>query len=190
MSQRVKNLFQNKTEINQTNDINTLINSNENQDNTINTSINLTNENLNLPMNNLPYNHNLNFGFYSPFNSFYPPFLNNNVNSFFDKLFMTFERTNYQMYHLCEVINMIENQKQTLKFFYSLLKQIYKSLLQKYYSALAKLKLFLYKFKDIFTRNNSNFTISELKYHIQILNFLIKVIITLCTLKLVILFFN
>jgi hypothetical protein len=184
MSQRVKNLFQNKTEINQTNDINTLINSNENQDNTINTSINLTNENLNLPMNNLPYNHNLNFGFYSPFNSFYPPFLNNNVNSFFDKLFMTFERTNYQMYHLCEVINMIENQKQTLKYVYFLLKQIYKTILQKYYSILENLKQYLFSLKDIFTKNNSLFTINELNNHIQILNFLIKVIISLCIIKL------
>ena len=128
MSQRVKNLLQNKTEINQTNDINSLITQNENTENTINTSTNINNDNLNnLPINNYPnYSFN-NFGMYSPFNSFnglYTPFFNNNVSSFFDKLFMTFERANYQMYHLCEVINMIENQKQTLKYVYFLLKQI------------------------------------------------------------------
>jgi hypothetical protein len=130
---------------------------------------------------------------YSPFNSFnglYTPFFNNNVSSFFDKLFMTFERANYQMYHLCEVINMIENQKQTLKYVYFLLKQIYKTILQKYYSILENLKQYLFSLKDIFTKNNSLFTINELSNHIKILNFLIKVIISLCILKLFINFFN
>ena len=46
MSQRVKNLLQNKTEINQTNDINSLITQNENTENTINTSTNINNDNL------------------------------------------------------------------------------------------------------------------------------------------------
>ena len=126
---------------------------------------------------------NSNFNLFSPF-GMAGMYMMGGQNTFFDKLFMTLERANYQMYHLCEVINMIENQKQTLKYVYFLLKQIYKTILQKYYSILENLKQYLFSLKDIFTKNNSLFTINELNNHIQILNFLIKVIISLCIIKL------
>ena len=159
--------------------------------------INLNNENIknNIPINNYPFN-NYNFGMFSPFNTFnsfngiYSPFFNNNISSFFDKLFMTFERANYQLYHLCEIIHMIDNQKQTLKYFYSLLKQICNTLIKKYFFALDKLKLYLFNLKYIFNKNNSIFTIDELNNHIKILNFLIKVILSLFLLKFIINFFN
>ena len=81
-------------------------------------NINTNNNDIN-DLNNINNNNYLN----SNFNNIFSPFgmagmyMMGGQNTFFDKIFMTLERANYQMYHLCEMIKLIKNQKPTLKFF-------------------------------------------------------------------------
>ena len=62
------------------------------------------NENNILNDNNNYFNNNYNI--FSPLNMA-SMYMMGGQNTFFDKLFMTLERANYQMFHLCEMIKFI-----------------------------------------------------------------------------------
>ena len=105
------------------------INSLENLKNSMQVGLNNNNNVDNLEENNI-LNDNNNF-FNSNFNLFSPfgmagMYMMGGQNTFFDKLFMTLERANYQMYHLCETIKLIQKQKPKFKFLMHLLFQLLK----------------------------------------------------------------
>ena len=75
------------------------INSLENLKSTMQTGFN---DNNNIENDNNNY-FNSNFNLFSPF-GMAGMYMMGGQNTFFDKLFMTLERANYQMYHLCEMI--------------------------------------------------------------------------------------
>ena len=98
-------------------------------------------------------------------------------NTFFDKLFMTLERANYQMFHLCEMIKLIKNQKPTIIFFKSLIISAFKAIKQKYYEIIQMIKEYFINLKNIFTFNNDKFNDEDLKSHIKIIDNIIKFLI-------------
>ena len=154
-------------------DINSLVNLEQK-----NNKINIT-ENENDILNNLNNNNNYfnnNFSPFSPF-SMANIYMSGSQNTFFDKLFLTLERANYQLYHLCEMIKLIKNQKTTIKFFKSLIISAFKSIKEKYYDIVNKLKEYFINLKNIFTFNNEKYNEEDLKYHIQIIENIIKFLV-------------
>ena len=125
-------------------------------------------------INNINNNYlNSNFNLFSPF-GMAGMYMMGGQNTFFDKIFMTLERANYQMYHLCEMIKLIKNQKPTLKFFKALLISAFNTLKQKYYEIIKTIKEYLINIKDIFSFNNDKFSEEDLKGHIKIIDYAIK----------------
>ena len=153
------------------------INSLENLKNSMQVGLNNNNNIDNLEENNI-LNDNNNF-FKSNFNLFSPfgmagMYMMGGQNTFFDKLFMTLERANYQMYHLCETIKLIQKQKPTFKFFKTLIISAFEALKEKYYSILKEIKEYLKNIKNIFTFNNDKYNEEDLKSHIQIIDYAIN----------------
>ena len=104
-----------------------------------------------------------------------------NQNTFFDKLFMTLERANYQMYHLCEMIKTIKSQKQSLIFLKSLLISASENIKIKYFECLEILKSYLSNLKNVFTFDNEKYNEEELTNHIKLLDYIIKFLLfTIC----------
>ena len=138
-------------------------------------NINTNNNDIN-DLNNINNNNYLN----SNFNNIFSPFgmagmyMMGGQNTFFDKIFMTLERANYQMYHLCEMIKLIKNQKQTLKFFKAMIISAFNTLKQKYYEIIKTIKDYFINLKDIFSFNNDKYNEEDLKSHIKIIDYAIK----------------
>ena len=63
---------------------------------------------------------------------------------------MTLERANYQMYHLCETIKLIQKQKPIFKFFKALIISAFEALKEKYYSIIKEIKEYLKYLKKYF----------------------------------------
>ena len=116
---------------------------------------------------------NSNFNLFSPF-GMAGMYMMGGQNTFFDKIFMTLERANYQMYHLCEMIKLIKNQKPTLKFFKAMITSAFNTLKQKYYEIIKTIKDYFINLKDIFSFNNDKFSEEDLKGHIKIIDYAIK----------------
>ena len=116
---------------------------------------------------------NSNFNLFSPF-GMAGMYMMGGQNTFFDKIFMTLERANYQMYHLCEMIKLIKNQKPTLKFFKAMIISAFNTLKQKYYEIIKTIKDYFINLKDIFSFNNDKYNEEDLKSHIKIIDYAIK----------------
>ena len=127
-------------------DINSLQNLERRNMNTIPNN-NINNDNNILNDNNSYFNNNYNF--FSPLNMA-SMYMMGGQNTFFDKLFMTLERANYQMFHLCEMIKLIKNQKPTIIFFKSLIISAFKAIKQKYYEIIQMIKEYFSCYKKIF----------------------------------------
>ena len=132
---------------------------------------NKNNENDLFNDNNNYFNNNYNF--FSPFNMA-TMYMMGGQNTFLDKLFMTLERANYQMFHLCEMIKLIKNQKPTIIFFKSLIISTFKAIKQKYYEIIQMIKEYFIHLKNIFTFNNDKYNEEDLKNHIKIIDNIIK----------------
>jgi len=125
-------------------------------------------------INNINNNYlNSNFNLFSPF-GMAGMYMMGGQNTFFDKIFMTLERANYQMYHLCEMIKLIKNQKPTLKFFKAMIISAFNTLKQKYYEIIKTIKDYFINLKDIFSFNNDKYNEEDLKSHIKIIDYAIK----------------
>ena len=125
-------------------------------------------------INNINNNYlNSNFNLFSPF-GMASMYMMGGQNTFFDKIFMTLERANYQMYHLCEMIKLIKNQKPTLKFFKAMIISAFNTLKQKYYEIIKTIKDYFINLKDIFSFNNDKYNEEDLKSHIKIIDYAIK----------------
>ena len=125
-------------------------------------------------INNINNNYlNSNFNLFSPF-GMAGMYMMGGQNTFFDKIFMTLERANYQMYHLCEMIKLIKNQKPTLKFFKAMIISAFNTLKQKYYEIIKAIKDYFINLKDIFSFNNDKYNEEDLKSHIKIIDYAIK----------------
>ena len=125
-------------------------------------------------INNINNNYlNSNFNLFSPF-GMAGMYMMGGQNTFFDKIFMTLERANYQMYHLCEMIKLIKNQKPTLKFFKAMIISVFNTLKQKYYEIIKTIKDYFINLKDIFSFNNDKYNEEDLKSHIQIIDYAIN----------------
>ena len=155
------------------------INSLENLKNSIQQPLlNINNDNNNNDTNNtndINNNNylNSNFNLFSPF-GMAGMYMMGGQNTFFDKIFMTLERANYQMYHLCEMIKLIKNQKPTLKFFKAMIISAFNTLKQKYYEIIKTIKDYFINLKDIFSFNNDKYNEEDLKSHIKIIDYAIK----------------
>ena len=152
------------------------INSLENLKNSIQQPLlNINNDNNNNDTNDINNNNylNSNFNLFSPF-GMAGMYMMGGQNSFFDKIFMTLERANYQMYHLCEMIKLIKNQKPTLKFFKAMIISAFNTLKQKYYEIIKTIKDYFINLKDIFSFNNDKYNEEDLKSHIKIIDYSIK----------------
>ena len=156
------------------------INSLENLKNSIQQPLlNINNDNDNNnndtnDINNISNNYlNSNFNLFSPF-GMAGMYMMGGQNTFFDKIFMTLERANYQMYHLCEMIKLIKNQKPTLKFFKAMIISAFNTLKQKYYEIIKTIKDYFINLKDIFSFNNDKYNEEDLKSHIKIIDYAIK----------------
>jgi len=147
------------------------INSLENLKNNIQTGLN-NNKDSNIINDNNNY-FNSNYNLFSPF-GMAGMYMFGGQNTFFDKIFMTLERANYQMYHLCEMIKLIKNQKPTLKFFKAMIISAFKALKEKYYEIIKTLKEYFSNLKNVFTFNNDKYNEEDLKSHIQIIDYAIK----------------
>ena len=99
---------------------------------------------------------NNNYNYFSPFNMA-GMYMMGGQNTFFDKIFMTLERANYQIYHLCEMIKLIKRQKPTLNFFKSLIISSFNAIKQKYYDIIQMIKEYFLNLKNIFTFNNDKY---------------------------------
>ena len=147
------------------------INSLENLKSNIQTGINNNLDNNILNDNNNYFNSNYNL--FSPF-GMAGMYMMGGQNTFFDKIFMTLERANYQMYHLCEMIKLVQRQKPTLKYFKSIILSAFKAIKEKYFSIIAKIKEYLKNLKNAFSLNNDKYDEEELKKHIKIIDFAIN----------------
>lgn len=101
------------------------------------------------------------------------------TDTFFDKLFMTVERANYQMFHLCEMIKMIQHQTPTIKYFYQLLTEAYYYFLAKSKEAYQKAKNTLCLLSQIISIRPHEQSESLIK-EIKVLDFLVKSILITC----------
>ena len=132
--------------------------------------------------NNLLNDHNSyfnnNYNIFSPL-SMASMYMMGGQNTFFDKLFMTLERANYQMFHLCEMIKLIKNQKSTIIFFKSLIISSFNAIKQKYYEIIQMIKDYFVNLKNIFTFNNDKYDEEDLKNHIKFIDYVIKFLFSL-----------
>ena len=122
------------------------------------------------------FNNNINF--FSPFNMA-SMYMMGNQNTFFDKLFITLERANYQMYHLCEMIKLIKNQRPTISFFKLLIISMFQAIKQKYLEVINMIKDYFISLKNIFTFDNDNYNEEDLKNHIKIIDYAIKILLSI-----------
>ena len=163
------------TSINENNLINN--NNNNNNINEINFDNNFMN-NVNNGLNNNNYllNNFLPLNMFSPFSNF---MFQGNENRFvfFDKIFVTIERINYQIIHLIETINILKNQQPTIKYFFTFLKYSFKNLIKKYFIFFKKIKDYFLYLKKILNYNNKNLNKEELENQINKINLLIKITI-------------
>ena len=134
------------------------------------------NENNILNDNNNYFNNNYNI--FSPLNMA-SMYMMGGQNTFFDKLFITLERANYQMFHLCEMIKLIKNQKPTIIFFKSLIISSFKAIKQKYYEIIQMIKDYFVNLKNIFTFYNDKYNEEDLKNHIKVIDYVIKILLSL-----------
>ena len=159
---------------------NNLINNNNNNNNIndINLENNYMNNNFNNGLNNNNYllNNYLPFNMFSPFSNFM--FQGNENRAFFDKIFFTIERINYQIIHLIETINILKNQQPTIKYFFTFLKYSFKNFIKKYFIFIKKIKEYFFYLKKILNyNNNKNLNKEELENQINKINLLIKITI-------------
>ena len=151
------------------------INSLENLKNTMQIGIknnDIDNKDNNILNDNNNY-FNSNFNLFSPF-GMAGMYMLGGQNTFFDKLFMTLERANYQLYHLCEMIKLVQRQKPTLKFFKSIIISAFKAIKEKYFAIITTIKEYLKNLKNIFSFNNDKYDEEELKTHIKIIDYAIN----------------
>ena len=151
------------------------INSLENLKNTMQIGIknnDIDNKDNNILNDNNNY-FNSNFNLFSPF-GMASMYMMGGQNTFFDKLFMTLEKANYQLYHLCEMIKLVQRQKPTLKFFKSIIISAFKAIKEKYFAIITTIKEYLKNLKNIFSFNNDKYDEEELKNHIQIIDYAIN----------------
>ena len=151
------------------------INSLENLKNTMQIGIknnDIDNKDNNILNDNNNY-FNSNFNLFSPF-GMAGMYMLGGQNTFFDKLFMTLERANYQLYHLCEMIKLVQRQKPTLKFFKSIIISAFKAIKEKYFAIITTIKEYLKNLKNIFSLNNDKYDEEELKTHIKIIDYAIN----------------
>ena len=142
-----------------------------------NNQIDNNDNNNNLLNDNNSYFNN-NYNFFSPL-SMASMYMMGGQNTFFDKLFITLERANYQMFHLCEMIKLIKNQKPTIIFFKSLIISSFKAIKQKYYEIIQMIKDYFVNLKNIFTFNNDKYNEEDLKNHIKFIDYVIKFLFSL-----------
>ena len=147
------------------------INSLENLKSNIQTGIN-NNIDSNILNDNSNY-FNSNYNLFSPF-GMASMYMMGGQNTFFDKIFITLERANYQMYHLCEMIKLIKNQKPTLKFFKAIIISAFKALKDQYYEIIKAIKEYFSNLRNVFSFNNDKYNEEDLKSHIQIIDYAIK----------------
>ena len=162
------------------------INSLENLKNTMQIGIknnDIDNKDNNILNDNNNY-FNSNFNLFSPF-GMAGMYMLGGQNTFFDKLFMTLEKANYQLYHLCEMIKLVQRQKPTLKFFKSIIISAFKAIKEKYFAIITTIKEYLKNLKNIFSFNNDKYDEEELKTHIKIIdcaiNFLLGCLVLIIT---------
>ena len=155
-------------------DINSLENLEKGKMNNI--QIENNNDNNLLNDNNSYFNNNYNF--FSPLNMA-SMYMIGGHNTSFDKMFMTLERANYQMFHLCEMIKLIKNQKPTITFFKSLIISAFNAIKQKYYEIIQMIKDYFVNLKNIFTFNNDKYNEEDLKNHIKFIDYVIKFLLSL-----------
>ena len=185
MSQRVKNIIQSNSELTKQS---TLITSNQDdllrQAKTTPSSVPLVKDN-NTEQPTVPQNEP-SLPLYSPYNSFnsmmYPyngmmmgPSFPGDSNTFFNKLFLTFERANYQMYHLCEMVQMIQQQLPTLKYFCSLIKKAYYYILKKMKEIVDDMIRYIRHVRESLSYSNENISEERMKQQIETINKLIKI---------------
>lgn len=140
----------------------------ENKEKMVNES---TNQNYFLnPYNNLSSLTGYNYGMF-PYNSFFG--LTNN--SYFNKVFQTFERINFQIIQLCEIIRMIQMQLPTFKLLISMIKKVYIFFTKKYKLYLRAIKSCINYFNSLFKYDTSTLSKEEMKIHIEKLKKLLKV---------------
>ena len=120
---------------------------------------------------------NNNYNFFSPLNMA-GIYMMNGQNTFFDKLFMTLERINYQMYHLCEMLKLIKNQKTNLKFFKSLMISAFKAIKKKFYDTIYTIKEYFLNLKNIFSFNNDKYNEEDIKNHLKVIDIIIKLLLS------------
>lgn len=187
MSQRVKNIIQSQSDlINQNNLITTNQDDLIHKEKTTPPSIPLVKDNNTEQQQNSNNNQiEPSLPMYSPFNSYnsmmYPyngmmmgPSFGDN-NTFFNKLFLTFERANYQMYHLCEMVKMIQQQLPTLKYFCSLIKQAYYYIIKKMKEIVDDMIRYIHHLKESLSYSNDNLPEERIKQQIETINKLIKI---------------
>ena len=121
---------------------------------------------------------NNNYNFFSPLNMA-GIYMMNGQNTFFDKLFMTLERINYQMYHLCEMLKLIKNQKTNLKFFKSLIISAFKAIKKKIYDTIYTMKEYFLNLKNIFSFNNDKYNEEDIKNHLKVIDIIIKLLLSI-----------
>lgn len=103
--------------------------------------------------------------------------------TFFDKIFMTVERANYQMFHLCEMIKMIQHQTPTIKYFYELLTRAYYYFFDKSKEVYEKAKILLLLLSKIMafqSLSHQSQSQESLTKEIKVLDYLIKGILITC----------
>ena len=135
------------------------------------------NDDGNIDNNDNNYFHN-NYNFFSPLNMA-GIYMMNGQNTFFDKLFMTLERINYQMYHLCEMLKLIKNQKTNLKFFKTLIISAFQAIKQKFYDTIYTMKEYFLNLKSIFSFNNDKYNDEDIKNHLKVIDIIIKFLLSI-----------
>ena len=135
------------------------------------------NDDVNIDNNENNYFNN-NYKFFSPLNMA-GIYMMNGQNTFFDKLFMTLERINYQMYHLCEMLKLIKNQKTNLKFFKTLIISAFEAIKKKLYDTIYAMKEYFFNLKNIFSFNNDKYNEEDIKNHLKIIYIIIKFLLSI-----------
>ena len=135
------------------------------------------NDGVNIDNNDNNYFNN-NYNFFSPLNMA-GLYMMNGQNTFFDKFFMTLERINYQMYHLCEMLKLIKNQKTNLKVFKSLIVSAFKAIKRKFYDTIYMIKEYFLNLKNIFSFNNDKYNEEDIKNHLKVIDIIIKFLLSI-----------
>lgn len=118
------------------------------------------------------------------------PMMNQNDPDFLDRCFQTIERMNFQLFHLCELARMIQQQSAALTFLYEMISKVYSVV--KTYAKENMISLFssikngtiskLIRLREIVTEflNTSPSTEdSKLKKHLKILDKMLIVLLTI-----------